>query len=177
MIMSLYVVVSIGMALALTGLALALLQGRRRPHHQVLWVIALIVLGIDVALHVVVSVGSVVAGGLDGGWMVIGSAAIAVVLLTALIDPRIAGWTFAATGVLLPFVLVAADAMTAGTESAQISVGLMLAVYSSRAVLVGALLVLSATGDRPEEAPTVTGEMPIDESAAQLTGTRESRRR
>lgn len=177
MIMSLYIVVSIGLALALTGLALALLQGRRRPHHQVLWVIALIVLGIDVALHVVVSVGSVVAGGVDGGWMVIGSAAIAVVLMTALIDPRIAGWTFAATGVLLPFVLVAADAIAAGTESVQVSVGLMLAVYSSRAVLVGALLVLSATGDRSDEPPTVTDESLIDESWAQPTGTRESRHR
>lgn len=177
MTMSLYIVVSIGLALALTGLALALLQGRKRPHHQVLWVIGLIVLGIDVALHVVVSVGSVVAGGLDGGWMVIGSAAIAVVLVTALIDPRIAGWTFAATGVLLPFVLIAADAIASGTESAQISVGLMLAVYSTRAVLVGALLVLSASGGGPGEPPTLTGESPIDESSAQLTGTRAPRHR
>ena len=177
MTMSLYVVVSIGLALALTGLALALLQGRRKPRHQTLWVIALIVLGIDVALHVVLSVGSVISGGLEGGWMVIGSAALAVVFVTAVIEPRIAGWTFAATGVLLPFALIAADAVASDTQTAQISVGLMLAVYSTRAVLVGALLVVSSIGGRPEEIPTTPGETPIEQTSAQLTGTQEPRRR
>lgn len=119
------------------------------------------------------------SGGIEGAWIVIGSGAIAIVLITAFISPQVAGWTFAASGVLLPFVLVAADAMVADTSTEQIPVGLMLAVYSSRALLVGALLILSTVGrnDSTQQTSPQSRSTIIEGPTEQLTGTREPRHR
>ena len=176
---SMYIVVSIGMALALAGLALALVQGRQQPGRPVLWVIALVALGIDVALHIVLSVGSVVSGGIEGAWIVIGSSAIAIVLITAVIAPRVAGWTLAASAALLPIVLLAADAIVADQATEQIPIDVMLAIYSSRAIIVGALLVISAGGraDSSKQAGSQTGSMTSEYAPGELTGTPEPKRR
>lgn len=140
-----YLVVTVGFLISLALLIFALRSGRIAPVRRLPWLIAIIVLGIDVAYHAVVSVAALATGGgWEAAWLPIGTLAIAGVLAIAILQPRIAGWWFIASAALMPAVLAIGDAIfTSGTES-EIPIAVMLGFYSTRAAIVGGLLVWSA---------------------------------
>lgn len=107
--MPIYLVVAIGLIGTLVALVVALMRGRERPAHRLPWWIAVIVLGLDSAFHVLMSTGAVIQGGWGSTWIVIGTLAIIGVFATAIIRPRIAGWWLIATAIVLPIVLVVGD--------------------------------------------------------------------
>jgi len=140
---AMFMVVITGFVGTLAVLMFSLVWGRQAPRHKVPWVIALVALSLDVLFHLVLSVSAVTYGQFDGWWIVIGTLAIAGVLLIAVIRPRAAGWWFMATAFLMPAVLWFGQSLEL-TGSEQVPVGLMLLVYSTRALIVGSLLMWAA---------------------------------
>lgn len=147
--MPIYVVVGIGLAGTLIALVVALTRGRERPAHRVPWWIAVIVLGLDSAFHVVMSTGAVIQGGWESTWLVIGTLAITGVFATAIIRPRIAGWWLIATAIVLPLVLVIGNAISPSSDEESVPVAVLLGFYSTRMLVIGALLVWCATPRKP----------------------------
>ena len=143
--MSAYVVVVVGLLFTAVVLTTAVLRGRAKPVRPVPWWIAIIALSLDVTIHVVVSIAALVAGGWEGMWIAIGTLAIAGVLATAIIRPRLAGWWFITSAALMPAVLAIAKAILPTSEPSPIPVAVLLGFYSTRAVIVGSLLVWSGT--------------------------------
>jgi len=141
---SIYVVVGIGLVGSLITCAVALRIGRESPGHRVPWWIAVIALGLDSAFHIAMSVGAVIQGGWESTWIVIGSLAITGVFATAIIRPKIAGVWLIGTAIVLPVVLIIGNAIwSPGEESVPVEV--LLGLYSTRMLVVGALLMWSAT--------------------------------
>lgn len=143
--MSAYIVVVVGLLVTAAVLVVAALRGRAKPVRSVPWWIAIVALSLDVALHVAVSIAALLSGGWDGAWIAIGTLAIAGVLGTAIIQPRLAGLWFMASAALMPAVLAITDALVSSEEPSYIPIGVMLGFYSTRAAIVGALLVWSGT--------------------------------
>lgn len=138
-----YAVVGVGLAYGLVLLGWAVARGRRRPRHLVPWIIALAFLGLDVAAHTVMSVGVMLQSPGDGGWIGVGTVAIASVLATAALQPRLAGWGLIGSAALMPLVLLVVSVWP-GVDSAELApLPVILAFWSTRAIVVGALLVAS----------------------------------
>ena len=97
-----YLVVSTGLIASLVLLAFAVARGRAMPTHTVPWIVALVILGLDTALHVVSSVGLVIAGGVEGMWFVLGTLAFLAILAVAVLRPRWAGWALLASAAIVP---------------------------------------------------------------------------
>ena len=147
--MAIYVVVGIGLIGTLIALVLALTWGRERPAHRLPWWIAVIVLGLDSTIHAVMSTGAVIQGGWASTWIVIGTLAITGVFATAIIRPRIAGWWLIVTAIVLPLVLVAGNALWPSSGEESVPVAVLLGFYSTRMLVIGGLLVWSATSRKP----------------------------
>lgn len=162
-----YVVVAVGLVGTLAALVIALRAGRVVPTRRVPWVIALVALGIDSALHIAISVGALLSGGWEAMWIVLGSLAIAGVFATAWISPRIAGWWLVATAIALPAILVAGTMESAQGIEQPVPVEVMLGFYTPRMLIVGALLIWStarrgtsqgtATANDHQPAPRIQG--------------------
>lgn len=143
--MSAYVVVVVGLLVTAAVLTVAVRRGRTKPVRPVPWWIAIVVLSLDVAYHAVISIAALFAGGWEGSWIAIGTLAIAGVLATAILQPRVAGWWFIASAALMPAVLAITDVFMPASQDSQIPLAVMLGLYSTRAVIVGILLVWSGT--------------------------------
>ena len=142
--MPIYGVVGIGLAGTLVTLIHAMTQGRKIPARRVPWWIAVIVLGLDSAFHVAMSVGAVIQGGWESTWIVLGTLAITGVFATAIIRPRIAGWWLIVTAIVLPIVLVAASAIWTSSSEESVPIEVLLGLYSTRMLVIGGLLVWCA---------------------------------
>lgn len=142
-----YIVVGTGLIGTVATLALSIRMGRVRPDHRVPWIIALVALGLDSAIHVAISIGALVTGGWEAAWIAVGSLEITGVFDTAWIQPRIAGWWLIVTALALPLLLLAATAVWTSSEDI-VPVGVLLAFYTPRRLIVGGLLVWSAGPNR-----------------------------
>jgi len=161
--MPIFIVVGTGLLGTIAVLAISMRIGRDEPHHRVPWIIALVALGLDSAIHIAISVGALTMGGWDEAWIAVGSLAIAGVFATAWIQPRIAGLWLIVTAIVLPLLFLALSAVWSPTEET-VPVGVLLAFYPPRMLIVGALLVWSARPTREhadntqkEESPASTG--------------------
>lgn len=138
-----YWVVGVGLAYSLVFVGWSIGRGSRRPRHPVPWIIALVFLALDVASHVFMSIGSMEGNLLQGGWVAVGTLAIVGLLVTASLQPALAGWALIGAAVLMPLALLVAwvwpDVDTYGLAP----VPVMLGFWSTRAVIVGVLLVAS----------------------------------
>lgn len=147
--MPIYIVVGVGLVGTIVSLVMALRGGRARPAHRVPWWIAVIALAIDSALHAAISTGAVIQGGWESTWIVLGSLAIIGVFVTALIQPRIAGWWLMITAIVLPIILVVGNALLTSTEDESVPIGVLLGFYSTRMFVIGGLLVWCASPRHP----------------------------
>lgn len=155
--MAIYSVVLTGLVGTIVALVLALREGRTDPVRRVPWIIALVALGVDSALHLAISVGSLVAGGWGSMWIVIGSVAIAGVFVTAWLSPRLAGWWLVITALLLPVILIVANGFAPPANEQSVPVSVLLAFYTPRMLIVGGLLIWSA-GSVRRTYPTAPAE-------------------
>jgi hypothetical protein len=143
-----YLVIATGLLASLGLLAFAVAQGRARPTHLVPWMVALLILGVDTVLHVIASVGLVVAGAVEGIWFVLGTLGFVAILAVAVLRPRWAGWALLASAAIVPLAFaIGGLAVSAGTEG-EPPWPVALVTYSVPASVSGALLVLSAWAPR-----------------------------
>jgi len=145
-----YWVVGVGLIYSATVAAIALGRGRQEPARFIPWIIAIVVLGLDVALHVMMSIGAMAEDPWGGGWLLIGTLAIAGILFSAIWQPRLAGWAYVLSALLMPLAVVTVASVVSGGYDVLVPLPVLLGFYSTRAIIIGLLLVLSATPKRPE---------------------------
>lgn len=154
MSLSMYWVVGLGLAYSATMAAIAISKGRLAPARRVPWIIALVVLSLDVAIHLAMSVGVFLAEPSQGGWVLVGTLAIAGILVGAIWQPRFAGWAYVLTALLMPLILIVVGALNPAGAGDLVPLTVMLVFYSSRAIIIGMLLVFSASQSHPRDRST-----------------------
>jgi hypothetical protein len=148
-----YLVVSTGLIASVVLLALALVRGRTPPIRRVPWIVALVILGIDTALHVASSVGVVIGAGIEGAWFVLGTLAFLAILVVAVLKPRWAGWTLLVSAAVVPVVFALGGLAAPNAPGPSETEGIppwpvALVTYSVPAAITGSLLVLSTKARR-----------------------------
>ena len=143
-----YLVTSTGLLASLLLLAFAIARGRARPTHTVPWIVALVILGLDTALHVASSVGLVIAGGVEGLWFVLGTLAFLAILAVAVLRPRWAGWALLASAAIVPVAFAIGGLAVSSETDGVLPWPVVLVTYSVPAAVSGGLLVLSARAPR-----------------------------
>jgi len=141
--MVMFLVVGVGLAVAVVLLVLALREGRHRPRHAALWWVGFVLLALDTVFHIPLAVGSVIAGGLAAAWLIIGALAFGAALWLAFIRPDWAGWALIGTAVGLPLILIVGSAIAPADPEGVTPWQVMLAFYTLPALVMGTLLVLS----------------------------------
>lgn len=167
-----YWVVGAGLVYSLAFLGWAIGRGRRHPLHPVPWIIALVFLGLDVVAHAAMSVGVMTASPLEGGWVAVGTVGIAALLATAALQPQLGGWALVGSAALMPLVLLTVSVWP-GVDTAELApVPVLLGFWSTRALIVGALLVASEGRPRwlkprtPQEAAMAPSARAADRGTA-----------
>ena len=138
-----YWVVAVGLAYGLAVLVISLAQGRQKPRYFVPWVIAIVVLSVDTVAHVVLSIGVIIQSPAEGSWVGIAALAFAAFLVAAILQPRLAGWTFASTALVMPVALFVVESMPGIDTTDLAPMPAMLGFYAPRALIVGGLLFFS----------------------------------
>jgi hypothetical protein len=143
-----YLVVMTGLTASIVVLALAAAKRRAAPPRTALWILGLVVLGIDTLLHVVASVGMAIAGGVGGAWLYLGTLGFVALLAAAFIRPRWAGVALLASAVLVPLMLAVGGLVGGEGERADVPWSVAAVTYSVPAVLSGSLLLGSTIARR-----------------------------
>jgi hypothetical protein len=143
-----YLVIATGLLASLVLLAFAVAQGRARPTHSAPWIVALLILGVDTVLHVIASVGLVVAGAVEGIWFVLGTLGFVAILAVAVLRPRWAGWALLASAVIVPLAFAIGGLAVGADTEAALPWPVALVTYSVPAAVSGGLLVLSTRASR-----------------------------
>ena len=166
---AMYLVVTTGLVVGVAALVVALAKGRAGPQRRVPWIVALVVLGIDAALHVAASVGLTVASltgeaaMMDGAWLLMGTVAFLAILAAAILRPRLAGWLLLASAAVVPLVFALGDLGVQLDGGGAPPWPVVLVTYSVPAAVAGGLLVLSTVlrrevaGDRAPAARQEVG--------------------
>ena len=150
-------VVAVGLLVSLAALGVAVTRPRERPVRAIPWWIAVVLLGIDTALHAVIGVAAALASWREGGWLVIAALAIGGMLGAAILRPRLGGLALMSTAVLMPAVLIAVDAVIRDDAQVLVPLPVMLLAYSTRALVVGLLLLASSIGASTPAVPVPAG--------------------
>lgn len=158
----LYVDVSVGMALAMGVLVMALLTGRKPPVHVVLWAIGLALLTLRALLALAIAIGVLVAS--EASWaFLIGAIALVVTIPAAVLQPRWAGITLLISAVVQPAILFTLGRL-AGVADEEFPVDAMLGLYSLTVAIIGGVLIASTLGHptRNGEQTTMAGPQPVE---------------
>lgn len=158
---AIYVDVSVGLALSLAVLAMAIVAGREAAAHRVLWIVGLVLLGLRALFSVTIGIGAMVASG--GMWaFAVGALALLLILPTAYLRPRWAGITLLVTAVLQPLLLLVLNPIAGERDAFPVEV--MLGFYSLTAAIIGGVLIASTLrwggtnqAERQEVAERVSG--------------------
>jgi hypothetical protein len=156
-----YLVVATGLIASVVLLALATAKGRSTPIRRVPWITALVILGIDTALHLASSVGVVISAGAEGAWFILGTLGFVAILTAAVLRPRSAGWLLLASAGIVPLVFALGGLAAPNAPGPSETEGIppwpvAFVAYSVPAAISGSLLVLSAKARR-RSAGEVTG--------------------
>jgi hypothetical protein len=151
-----YVVVGTGLTAGVLLLVFAIPRGRVAPARNAPWVVGLVILALDTALHVAASIGALVDGGLGGAWFILGTLAFLAVLVVAVLRPRWAGLALLVSAAVVPLALAVGGLTANGVAEGAVPWPVALVTYSVPAAVSGGLLVLSSwarrrkPGDPPE---------------------------
>ena len=149
-----YLVVTVGLVVGLGALVVAIAKGRTHPQRRTPWIVALVLLGIDTALHVAASVGLMVAAAageaavMDGAWLLMGTGGFLAILAVAVLRPRWAGWLLLAFAAFVPLVFALGSLTVQPEQDAAPPWPVTLVAYSIPSAVAGGLLVLSMTPPR-----------------------------
>ena len=161
---AIYVDVSVGLALSVAVLVLAVVAGREAAVHRVLWIVGLVLLALRAIFSVAIGAGVTVASG--GMWaFAVGALALVLIIPTAYLRPRWAGITLLATAVLQPLLLLVLNPI-AGLRDA-FPVEVMLGFYSVPVAIIGGLLIACTLRWGREQGPEEGTAVVIEDSARQ----------
>jgi hypothetical protein len=166
----LYVDVSLGMALAVGVLVMAVLTGRKPPVHVVLWAIGLGLLTLRALLAVAIGVGILVAS--EASWaFLIGAIALVVTIPAAVLQPRWAGIALLISAILQPAILFVLG-LLAGVADEEFPVDAMLGLYSLTVAIIGGVLIASTLGRprQPERLPVPASAVSTRQSEGRVSG-------
>lgn len=147
-----YVVVTVGLIYSAAFAMFALWRGRTKATRKPLWIIAIVILSMDVAFHIAMSVGVLLNEPGLGGWVVVGTTAIAGLLLTAIWQPRLAGQALLGSALLMPLALWLVSALPWDLAADLVPLPVILGLWSTRAIIIGILLIASQPRMHPETA-------------------------
>lgn len=140
----LYVTVIVGVIASIVLLTLSFRAGRIKPNHNVLWVIALVFLGISIVYRFII-----VAGGILNEQatevlpVLIGNLAVIGVFVAAFWQPRLAGWFLIGSAFAMPLITLIAEATISERFPGETAAAVMFGSYSIPSIVTGTLLVLS----------------------------------
>lgn len=160
--------VILGFVMAVAVVIAALVAGRERALHSALWILGLTVLSLRALLSLATGVG--MALGTDHDYVVLlGAAALVLLIPAAVLRPRWAGFVLMATAIVQPGILFLAEQQAGEGPGPWIPSGVMLVFYGIPAIIAGALLIASTLrwgrGDGAEgPAPMVIEESRVSGS-------------
>ena len=134
----------VGVIASVVLLVLSLRAGRSKPTNKVLWVIALVLLGISIAYRFTI----VIAGTLNEQAMevfpiLIGNIAVIGVFVAAFWQPRWTGWFLIGSAFVMPLLTLIVETVARGEFSEETTAVVMVGSYSIPSIITGTLLVLS----------------------------------
>lgn len=161
---AIYVDVSVGLALSVAVLVLAIVAGREAAVHRVLWIVGLVLLALRALFSVAIGAGVMAASG--GMWaFALGALALVLIIPTAYLRPRWAGITLLVTAVLQPLLLLVLNPLAGARDAFPVEV--MLGFYSVTVAIIGGLLIASTLRwgreQEPEEGTAVVIEESVDQ--------------
>jgi hypothetical protein len=140
----LYVTVIIGLIAAVILLTLSFRAGRIKPNHNVLWVIALVLLGISIVYRfITVTVGALNEQATEVLPVFIGNLAVLGVFVAAFWQPRLTGWFLIGSAFAMPLITLIAEATISERFPEETIAAVMFGSYSIPSIITGTLLVLS----------------------------------
>ena len=159
-----YVDVSVGLALSVAVLVMAILAGRELAVHRVLWIVGIMLLALRALFSVAIGTGVMVAS--DGTWaFALGALALLFVIPIAYLRPRWAGITLLVTAVLQPLLLLVLNPVAGERDAFPVEV--MLGFYSVTVAIIGGVLIASTLQWGREQASEEQPAVVTEESARQ----------
>lgn len=138
-----YVVTGLGLVSALFLLVVSIRAGRRTPANHVWWIVALVLLGIGTLAHIPLTVGAVINGGVDGGWVIPGSVAIGLTWWAAFLRPLWCSWLLIASAIVMPTLISLVPLLAGVSESDNVPPPIVFVTYGVPALVSGLFLLLS----------------------------------
>jgi uncharacterized membrane protein YwaF len=125
-------------------LILSFRAGRSTPTNKVLWVIALVLLGISIALRFTFVIGGVLnEQATEVLPILIGNAAVIGAFVAAFWQPRLTGWFLIGSAIVMPLLTIIAETTVRGGFPEETMAAVMVGSYSIPSIITGTLLVLS----------------------------------
>jgi hypothetical protein len=139
-----FITVIIGLIAAVVLLTMSFRAGRTKPNHDVLWVIALVLLGISIVFRFIIVLGGVMNERIvEALPVLIGNIAVIGVFVAAFWQPRLTGWFLIASAFAMPLITLISEATLSEIFPEETATVVMVGSYSLPAIIAGTLLVLS----------------------------------
>jgi hypothetical protein len=139
-----FITVIIGLIAAVILLTLSIRAGRSRPANNVLWVIALVLLGISIVFRFIIVLSGLLNERITEVLPVlIGNIAVIAVFVAAFWQPRLTGWFLIGSAFAIPLITLIAEALFSERFPEEMAAAVMVGSYSLPSIITGTLLVLS----------------------------------
>ena len=134
----------VGVIASVVLLLLSFRSGRSTPTNKVLWVIALVLLGISIAYRfTTVTVGALNEQAMEVLPILIGNIAVIGAFVAAFWQPRLTGWFLIGSAFVMPLLTLIVETTARGEFSEETMAVVMVGSYSIPSIITGTLLVLS----------------------------------
>jgi hypothetical protein len=134
----------VGVIASVVLLVLSFRAGRSTPLNRVLWIIALVLLGISIAFRFAIVTGGVLNEQAMGILPVlIGNIAVIGAFVAAFWQARLTGWFLIGSAFVMPLLTLIVETTARGEFSEETMVVVMVGSYSIPSIITGTLLVLS----------------------------------
>lgn len=138
-----WILVITGLIAGATCLVLSVRGGREPPVHFWAWLLGLILLSAGEAFRILIGVTTVIQGSWAEAWPLVGAAAAACILASAVIRPRLAAWFLLGTAIVLPLILVPGLMGWVGLIAADLTPLHVVGFYGLPALVTSALLFVA----------------------------------
>ena len=134
----------VGVIASVVLLILSFRSGRSTPTNKVLWVIALVLLGISIAFRfTTVTVGALNEQAIEVLPILIGNIAVIGAFVAAFWQPRLTGWFLIGSAFAMPLLTLILEITVSGRFPEETVAVVMVGSYSIPSVITGTLFVLS----------------------------------
>lgn len=134
----------VGVIATVVLLILSFRAGRSTPSNFVLWVIALVLIGISVAFRFTIVIGGTLnEQAIEVLPVLIGNIAVIGVFVAAFWQPRLTGWFLIGSAFAMPLLTLILETTVSGIFPEETVAAVMVGSYSIPSIIAGVLLVLS----------------------------------